>query len=107
MKHTFKYSLMIVPILLVLVFSVLGVTPADASASIIVQSGADGGIAVSTNCPGTSCRLRDAIAAAASGGTINFDKNYTITLASTLTIDKSMTIDGTRHKVCPSAATTQ
>jgi hypothetical protein len=43
--------------------------------------------------------LRDAIAAAAPGGTIVFDQNCTIVLASTLTLAQGVTIDGTGHTV--------
>ena len=63
----------------------------------IVQSTADDGTAVPGNCPGTGCRLRDAIAAASAGNMVSFLSTLsgqTIALASTLTIDKNMTIDG-------------
>jgi hypothetical protein len=43
--------------------------------------------------------LRQAIADICPSGTINFDGDYTITLASTLTIDKDLTIDGAGHAV--------
>ncbi len=45
--------------------------------------------------------LRQAIADAgiSAGSTITFDGDYTITLASTLTIDKYLTIDGTGHNI--------
>jgi LPXTG-site transpeptidase (sortase) family protein len=43
--------------------------------------------------------LRQAIARVCSGGTITFDAGYTIHVLSTLTIDKSLTIDGSGHTV--------
>ena len=43
--------------------------------------------------------LRQAIADVCAGGTILFDGDYTIPLASTLGIDKNMTIDGAEHTV--------
>ena len=43
--------------------------------------------------------LRNTIASAASGDTIVFNNNYTITLANTLTIAKNLTIDGTGHTI--------
>ena len=68
-----------------------------AAATWAVTSSADG-TANAANCPGAGCRLRDAIAAAASGDTITFAaalSGQTITLNSgTLSIDKNLTIDG-------------
>jgi hypothetical protein len=73
--------------------------PASA-ATITVNTNSDATLAVAANCvvgnPDT-CRLRDAIAAAASGDTINFAAaltGSTITLAGTLTVNKNLTIDG-------------
>jgi hypothetical protein len=43
--------------------------------------------------------LRQVIADAGAGDTINFDGNYTIYLASTLVIDKNLTINGSGHTV--------
>ena len=43
--------------------------------------------------------LRQALADVCAGGTITFDGDYTIPLASTLTIARNMTIDGTGHSV--------
>ncbi len=43
--------------------------------------------------------LRDTIAAASAGDTINFNGDYTITLASTLTITTNLTIDGETHSI--------
>lgn len=70
------------------------------NATITVQSAADDGTVNAANCPGASCRLRDAIAMAASGDTINFGGDYTITLTvGALTIDKNLTIDGAGHTI--------
>jgi hypothetical protein len=89
-------SFVILSTLLMQVFTVIGVTPAYA-ATLTVQSNADGA-ATPANCPGASCTLRDAIAAAASDDTITFDASLsggTITLTSgELVIDKNLTIDG-------------
>ncbi len=60
-----------------------------APATVIVTNANDGG-------PGS---LRQAIADVLAGGTITFDDSYFITLASTLTIDKDLTIDGAGHSV--------
>jgi hypothetical protein len=69
-------------------------------ATITVQSAADTGVANAGNCPGTGCRLRDAIAAAASGDTLTFAGDYTINLAgSQLSISKNLTIDGAGHTI--------
>jgi hypothetical protein len=73
--------------------------PDRATATITVQSAADDGTANPANCPGASCRLRDALAAASSGDTINFSGSYTITLASTLIISKNVTLDGAGYAV--------
>lgn len=72
--------------------------PLAHAATITVQSSADGPTN-STNCPGSGCRLRDAIAASnpAGGDTIDFSLTYpaTITLTSgELVITKSLTING-------------
>jgi hypothetical protein len=74
-------------------------SPARLAATITVQSAADDGTANAANCPGASCRLRDALAYASSGDTITFGGDYTITLASELTISQSLTIDGAGHVV--------
>ena len=64
------------------------------TATIPVQSTGDG-VANSANCPGASCRLRDAIAAANNGDTIGFLVTGTITLTTgQLVVDKSITISG-------------
>ncbi|MEI6207072.1 MAG: BspA family leucine-rich repeat surface protein [Desulfuromonadales bacterium] len=43
--------------------------------------------------------LRQAVAATCAGGAVTFTDDYTIPLASMLTIDKNLTIDGTGHSV--------
>ncbi len=43
--------------------------------------------------------LRDALAPVCAGGTITFNDNYTITLLSTLEINKGVTISGAGHRV--------
>jgi predicted outer membrane repeat protein len=63
--------------------------------AIVVTSNADSG-------PGT---LRQAIADVADGGTINFAGPMTIHLASTLTLGRDVTIDGTGHDVVISGDT--
>ena len=76
------------------------VTLAAPEATITVQSAADDGTAVATNCPGAGCRLRDAIAIAASGDTLIFAGDYTINLVSSeLAIKQNLTIDGTGHTI--------
>ncbi|HNS51550.1 MAG TPA: choice-of-anchor Q domain-containing protein [Anaerolineae bacterium] len=61
----------------------------EAPASIVVTSAEDSG-------PGT---LRQALADVATGGTITFGDDMTIHLASTLTLGRDVTIDGTGHAV--------
>jgi len=56
-------------------------------------------ITVTNNNDSGAGSLREAVANIASGGTITFDGGYTIILASTLTINKNMTIDGTGHNI--------
>jgi hypothetical protein len=74
-------------------------TPIAHAATITVQSNGDG-VANPANCPGASCRLRDAIAAAAFGDTIDFSANHAIVLANgELVIGKNLTIDGTGRTV--------
>jgi hypothetical protein len=68
--------------------------PAAVAATITVNSLADGA-ANAANCPGTNCRLRDAIAKAVAGDTINISVTGTITLNSgVLLINKNLTITG-------------
>jgi hypothetical protein len=57
--------------------------------SVIVTSAADDGAG----------SLREAITKACAGGTITFDGDTIITLASMLRIEKSLTIDGSGHKI--------
>jgi hypothetical protein len=86
MKYSFKKSLMLFLTFLTLIVNAVGVTPAYA-ATVTVTSAVDPG-------PGS---LREAISAAASGDTIVFDNSLsgqTIHLASPLTINKDLTIDG-------------
>jgi hypothetical protein len=72
----------------------LPAVPSAPTATITVQSLADGP-ANAANCPGAGCRLRDAIAAAALGDTIDFSVTGVITLNSgQLEVDKDLTIDG-------------
>jgi hypothetical protein len=99
--------------LLTLLLSMLGsavlVTPAHAVPSTwTVQSPDDDGTAVPGNCPGASCRLRDAIEAAAPGGTIDFSSNFTITLVSQIYFEKSLTITaGGRNVAISGGGTTR
>ncbi|MFN7929188.1 MAG: choice-of-anchor Q domain-containing protein [Blastocatellia bacterium] len=65
-----------------------------AFASTISVTSTGDGTATAANCPGASCRLRDAIAAAAAGDSINFAVSGTITLQSRLFLDKNLTIQG-------------
>ncbi len=92
MKFKFVNSLIMVLTLMVLTFSTSGVTPAFA-ATLIVTNNADSGAG----------SLRDTLAIASAGDTITFDPSLagqTIALASTLMLDRDVTIDG-------SALTTQ
>lgn len=64
---------------------------ATQATTITVTSNADSG----GSCPSNNCTLRQAIATASSGDTINFDASVTtITLATELAIDISLTIEG-------------
>src|SRR5437899_683887 len=72
---------------------VLGVCLSAEAATVTVTSTADAG----GSCPGASCTLRQAIATAAAGDTINFSlaANSAITLTSSeLLINKNLTING-------------
>src|SRR2546426_11479946 len=74
-------------------FAFTGVQPIHAT-TITVQSTGDGA-ATAGNCPGAGCRLRDALAAASDGNTIDFSVTGTITLNSgNLAVNNSVTISG-------------
>ena len=73
--------------------------PNPPSLPITVQSAADDGTANPGNCPGASCRLRDALAAVASGDTLGFGGDMTITLSSELVITRNVTLDGAGYAV--------
>lgn len=95
-------------LLLLATFALTAPPVRAATASIVtVKSPHDDGIAVPDHCPGAICRLRDAVAKAASGDTINFDAvafstPVTITLiTSNITIDKDLTIDGSTAPFTP------
>jgi CSLREA domain-containing protein len=68
------------------------ITAAAQAATTTVNSAADGG----GSCPGATCTLRQAIATAASGDTINFAAGITTINLTTgeLLINKSLTISG-------------
>ncbi|MHB8648355.1 MAG: choice-of-anchor Q domain-containing protein [Thermomicrobiales bacterium] len=69
-----------------------------AAATVIVTVKTDTTTGVATNCPGSSCSLRDALAVAGPNDTITFDpslNNQTIILANgTLTLTQNVTIQG-------------
>jgi hypothetical protein len=66
----------------------------DAATTWTVTNSGDGA-ANAGNCPGAGCRLRDALAAAADGDTINFSVTGAITLSSgELEVNDSITISG-------------
>ena len=73
-----------------------GTGECSSSASVGVNSLAD------TVASDGECTLREAVSAVSSGGSITFDSalvNGVITLGSEITIDKSMTIDGSDHTI--------
>lgn len=79
----------------VLPIVLLSFSPASAT-TITVQALGDGTANV-TNCPGAGCRLRDAIASASPGDTIDFSVTGTIsitTAAAPFLIDQDLTIKG-------------
>lgn len=92
-------------------FAVCAWAPWAQAATYVVTSSSDPSSGASTNCPtspatSTSCTLRDALAAATSGSdTIQFNfgtpspPSTTITLASTLVLSQSVTIDATGQTV--------
>ena len=63
-------------------------------------------ITVTSNANSGAGSLRQAIAEVCTGGTITFADDYTITLASELSITKSLTIDGAGHSVTVSGEDT-
>ncbi len=73
----------------------LAARPAHAATTWIVESASDG-TATPANCPGSGCRLRDALAAAGSGDTIQFAVTGTITLTQGIILISatSVTIQG-------------
>ncbi|MBI5954428.1 MAG: right-handed parallel beta-helix repeat-containing protein [Chloroflexi bacterium] len=90
--------------LLALLLALLGSAVLATSAHAVpstwtVQSPGDDGTAVPANCPGVNCRLRDAIAAAPSGATIDFSSDFTITLVSQIYFEKSLTITAVGRNV--------
>lgn len=69
-------------------------TARAAGATIVVTSTADG-VANAANCPGSGCRLRDAMAAATAGDSIEINVTGTITLnQGALNVTKNLTISG-------------
>ncbi len=83
-------AMLLTPVTVPVAGSVVQKTPA---ATITVHSSADAG----GTCPGADCTLRQAIATAAPGDTIDFDMTTVtspITLASELAIDKDLQIQG-------------
>ncbi len=104
------FSLFLLAQLLLLATLALTAPPAraaTASTAYTVRSPHDDGSADASHCPGAICRLRDAVAKASPGDTINFDAMafsvpVTITLiTSNITIDKDLTIDGSTAPVTP------
>ncbi|MHB0970853.1 MAG: Ig-like domain repeat protein [Thermoanaerobaculia bacterium] len=85
--------------LLVSVFLVFAFAHEMRAATITVQSDQDDGTSNAANCPGPECRLRDAVAAAAAGDTIDFAGDFTIGLVGRLLIARDLTISGTDHSV--------
>lgn len=84
--------------------SALVFSDSDALAdTFTVNNNGDPASGISANCApanATTCTLRDAIAAGTSGSdTISFIGDMAISLASTLTLTKSVTIDATGHAV--------
>ncbi|MBI5842518.1 MAG: cadherin domain-containing protein [Chloroflexi bacterium] len=84
--HNWKYVSVLI-LVAILALSMAGVSPAYAAIALTVTTNADSGAG----------SLRNIITSASAGNTINFDAGLagqTITLLSTLTIDKDLTIDG-------------
>ena len=96
MKPQFKFSLITLIILLGLIFSTLGTVPAKAAPSFVCPPS----VTVANNADSGPGSLRQAITTVCSGGTITFDNDYTITLASQLDIaTKTITISGAGHTI--------
>ena len=74
--------------LLVCAMGVVGVSPVYAATLTVTNANDDG-----------AGSMRQAIAGAGDGDTITFNADYAIHALSTLTIDKSLTIDGSGHTV--------
>ena len=85
-KIIIRVGLMLV--LLVCALGAAGVTPVYAATLTVTNANDDG-----------AGSLRQAIATAADGDTITFDADYEIHVLSTLTIGKTVTIDGSGHTV--------
>lgn len=89
----------------VLVSLLAGITPSRAANLVVVTVNTDPVSGTASNCPGTSCSLRDAlqVVAADAGNfyTITFDHNLvsTITLTSTLVMGTPVAIDGGSPKI--------
>jgi len=79
---------------------------ASTSVNFALQNTCEGSsISVGNSNDSGSGSLRQAIANICAGGTITFTGDTTVYLASTLTIDKNMTIDGSGHSVTVSGDT--
>lgn len=89
-----KISLFAISLATLVVFAFVGTQSVHAATTITVQTTGDGA-ANAANCPGASCRLRDALAKAINGDTINFSVTGTITLNSgELGVSNNVTIAG-------------
>ena len=103
-KHQTFYSMWLLAVLLALASLAglaLAVTPALA-AGPVVDTGSDEN---DGSCTDGDCSLRDAITTALDGETITFAGDYTIYLASTLTISNHLTIDGSNRAITVSGDT--
>jgi len=96
MKTSFKYFTVMLVTLLALTFSAPGSDAVKAAPAFACSSS----VTVADNADSGAGSLRQAIADVCSGGTINFDNDTTITLASQLEIiDKTVTITGAGHHI--------
>jgi hypothetical protein len=94
--HTQKvWAASLVAACIVMALLLLAPTPIAHANTIMVRAYGDG-VADATRCPGSNCRLRDAIAAANNGDTITFSSvGHSITLnQGELNINKNLTIVG-------------